>query len=162
MKKRRILFITFLLLLIFTMPVMAASTKKIKKGQKKLTVTAGRQYIIKVKNAKSVKWTAKKTSKYQITKKGVLKAKKPGTTTLSYKVGSKKYKIRLFIKKKSSSSGSGSSGNPANTNSDTVYWTPGGEVYHSTARCPSLARSKTILSGSLSSCPKNRACKNCH
>lgn len=32
----------------------------------------------------------------------------------------------------------------------TVYWTPNGEVYHSTKDCPSLGRSKTILSGSIS------------
>ena len=40
----------------------------------------------------------------------------------------------------------------------TVYWTPNGEVYHSTKDCPSLGRSKTILSGSISESGKSRPC----
>ena len=44
----------------------------------------------------------------------------------------------------------------------TVYWTPNGEVYHSTKDCPSLGRSKTILSGSISESGKARPCKNCY
>lgn len=44
----------------------------------------------------------------------------------------------------------------------TIYWTPNGEVYHSTKDCPSLGRSKTILSGSISESGKSRPCKNCY
>ncbi|WP_370770885.1 cell envelope integrity protein TolA [Eubacterium ramulus] len=44
----------------------------------------------------------------------------------------------------------------------TVYWTPNGKVYHSTKDCPSLGRSKTILSGSISESGKSRPCKNCY
>ena len=44
----------------------------------------------------------------------------------------------------------------------TVYCTPNGEVYHSTKDCPSLGRSKTILSGSISESGKSRPCKNCY
>lgn len=44
----------------------------------------------------------------------------------------------------------------------TVYWTPNGEVYHSTPDCPSLGRSKTIYSGSVSQSGKSRPCKNCY
>ena len=44
----------------------------------------------------------------------------------------------------------------------TVYWTPNGEVYHSTPNCPSLSRSKTILSGSIEESGKSRGCKNCY
>ena len=54
---------------------------------------------------------------------------------------------------------------PAPEQSATVYWTPGGEKYHSTQDCPSLARSRTILSGSLSDAQaagKLEPCKNCH
>lgn len=46
-----------------------------------------------------------------------------------------------------------------------VYWTPGGEVYHKTKSCPSLSRSKTIKSGSVSqakSAGKVTACRNCY
>lgn len=44
----------------------------------------------------------------------------------------------------------------------TVYWTPNGEVYHSTPNCPSLGRSKTILSGTIAQSGKSRPCKNCY
>lgn len=43
-----------------------------------------------------------------------------------------------------------------------VYWTPNGEVYHSTPDCPSLGRSKTIYSGSIAESGKSRPCKNCY
>lgn len=44
----------------------------------------------------------------------------------------------------------------------TVYWTPNGEVYHSTSSCPSLSRSKTVLYGSIAESGKSRPCKNCY
>ena len=43
-----------------------------------------------------------------------------------------------------------------------VYWTPNGEVYHSTPNCPSLSRSKTIYNGSVAESGKSRPCKNCY
>ncbi|NLY46737.1 MAG: hypothetical protein GX053_12250 [Tissierella sp.] len=48
-----------------------------------------------------------------------------------------------------------------NTANRTVYWTPKGKSYHYTAQCPTLSRSKTILSGPLSSCPKSDPCDRC-
>ena len=48
------------------------------------------------------------------------------------------------------------------TTSETVYWTPNGEVYHSTPDCPSLGRSKTIYNGTISESGKSRPCKNCY
>ncbi len=44
----------------------------------------------------------------------------------------------------------------------TVYWTSGGEVYHSTLDCPTLGRSKNIFSGSISESGKSRPCKVCY
>lgn len=47
----------------------------------------------------------------------------------------------------------------------TVYWVSGGEVYHSTASCRTLSRSKNILSGTISeaiSAGKSRQCKVCY
>ena len=163
MKKKRILLLTLLLLIILSLPAMAASTKIVKKGQKQLSLNVGNQFVLKFRTVKTVKWTAKNTSVYQITKKGLIKAKKTGTAKLSYKFGTKKYTMKLIVKDpqaaasaSSSSSGSGGGGD------GTVYWVPNGEVYHSTSSCPSLSRSKTIYSGPLSSCPKSRPCKNCH
>lgn len=43
----------------------------------------------------------------------------------------------------------------------TVYWTPGGKSYHYNRNCPTLKRSKTVLSGTSSECPKNDPCNVC-
>lgn len=43
----------------------------------------------------------------------------------------------------------------------TVYWTPGGKVYHSTDGCRTLARSKIIHNGTASQSGKARGCKVC-
>ncbi len=74
-----------------------------------------------------------------------------------------------------SSSGGGTTGSIAPTtpapntkeppnvtnNNRTVYWTPNGKSYHYTDKCSTLSRSKTILSGPLSSCPKSDPCDRC-
>lgn len=43
----------------------------------------------------------------------------------------------------------------------TVYWTPSGSVYHASVNCPTLSRSKTILSGSVAESGKSRSCQRC-
>lgn len=49
-----------------------------------------------------------------------------------------------------------------NTSADRiVYWTPGGGSYHFRKDCSTLARSKTINEGPLSSCPKTDPCDKC-
>jgi competence protein ComEC len=42
-----------------------------------------------------------------------------------------------------------------------VYWTPNGKSYHYSKDCRTLSRSKTILSGPLSECPKSDPCDIC-
>lgn len=44
----------------------------------------------------------------------------------------------------------------------TVYWVPGGSVYHSTPDCATLKRSSSISSGTISQSGKRRACKVCN
>lgn len=64
--------------------------------------------------------------------------------------------------KTSSGSGSTSKGvSQQNTTTGTVYWTPGGKKYHSTSSCRTLRRSRTILSGPVSSAGGRTACKVC-
>lgn len=48
-----------------------------------------------------------------------------------------------------------------NNNSRIVYWTPSGKSYHYSKSCSTLKRSKTILSGPLSKCPKKDPCNIC-
>lgn len=58
----------------------------------------------------------------------------------------------------------GSQQQPGDPQPSVVYWTSGGEVWHSTKDCPSLKRSKNIHSGSIEqarTAGKDRPCKNC-
>ena len=65
------------------------------------------------------------------------------------------------------STGSTESGGSANITetipdeSQTVYWTPGGSVYHSSKSCPSLAKSDNVKSGTVKESGKSRLCKKC-
>lgn len=43
----------------------------------------------------------------------------------------------------------------------TVYWVASGKVYHTSRNCPTLKRSRTVYSGSISKSGKSRACKVC-
>ena len=46
----------------------------------------------------------------------------------------------------------------------TVYWVKNGEVWHISEKCPSLSRSKSILSGTVTAAQENgktRVCKRC-
>ncbi|MCS6132628.1 DUF4236 domain-containing protein [Clostridium botulinum] len=47
------------------------------------------------------------------------------------------------------------------SNERTVYWTPGGKSYHYNRGCSTLSRSKNILSGTGSQCPKTDPCDKC-
>jgi len=67
----------------------------------------------------------------------------------------------------SSNSGSSSSVSGGTTTYEpaqgqrTVYWVPNGKSYHYNRNCSTLARSKTILSGPASKCPKTDPCNKC-
>lgn len=136
-----------------------------KLNKSRLTLKAGKTYKLKVSMAAGdsvKKWKSSNRSVVTVTKKGKVKARRAGSAKVTVVLKSGKRatcRIRVkAVKKKSSSGKSGKSGG----GSGTVFWTPGGSVYHSTRNCPTLARSRTIYSGSLGSCPKSRPCKVCH
>jgi len=153
----------------------AKKTKTIKKlkayaklSKKKLTLKAGKTAKLKVKYAKGDKvksWKSSKKSVVAVSKSGKLKAKKAGKATITVKLKSgKKATCKVTVKAKkesSSSSKSNKSSKSSNSGYGTVYWTPNGTVYHTTPDCPSLARSHTIYSGSVSDSGKPRVCRNC-
>ena len=58
--------------------------------------------------------------------------------------------------------GYGSGSNSGAVNSSTVYWTPDGKSYHKTKDCRSLAKAKTILSGTIAESGKSDPCNNCY
>ncbi|MBQ9179337.1 MAG: Ig-like domain-containing protein [Firmicutes bacterium] len=127
---------------------------------KKYTVTKGKKLNLKkkLKFAKGDKVKRWKSSnrKAIVNKKGVVTARKTGTTkiTVTMKSG-KKATCTIKVKAKKKAKAKKKSGG-------TVYWTPYGKVYHSTRDCPTLSRSRTILSGPLSKCPKSRGCYVCN
>lgn len=135
-----------------------------KLSKKSLKLRVGSSSKLKVSYAKGdsvKKWKSSKTRIATVSKKGVVKAKSKGTATITVTLKSGKKatcKVRVLAKKKSKKKKTSNKKH----HSDTVYWTPNGSVYHSTPNCPTLSRSRTIYHGSLSSCPKPRACKVCY
>lgn len=145
-----------------TLAKLKPSVKFAKKPSK---LQAAKTYKLKLKYSKGdsvKKWKSSNTKVATVSKKGVVKAKKKGTVKITAVMKSGKKatcKISVTAKKKKSSSGKG---NSKSKGGGTVYWTPGGSVYHSTKNCPTLSRSRIIKSGSVSSCPKPRGCKVCY
>lgn len=147
----------------------AIQTKKIAKlkpyakiSKKSLTLYTGSSYKLKVSYAKGdsvKKWTSSKSNVASVSSNGTVKAKRAGTTTITVSLKSGKKascKVSVITRKKKKKHHK-----QHKAHASTVYWTPGGSVYHSTPNCPTLSRSRTIYHGSISSCPKGRACKVC-
>jgi len=61
----------------------------------------------------------------------------------------------------SSKSNSGTTTNEPAKGDRIVYWTASGKSYHYDKNCPTLARSKNILQGKASECPKTDPCDKC-
>lgn len=129
-------------------------------SKKTIKIQESKTYTLKVKYAKgdSIKKCQSSNKKVAtVSKSGKIKAKSCGTAKISVILVSGKKatcKITVSAKKKTTSNHSTAGG--------TVYWTPNGSVYHKTRNCPTLSRSRTIYSGSVSDCPKPRACKVCY
>lgn len=68
---------------------------------KKVTIVQGKKKRLKVKGTKrKVKWSSTKKSVVTVNKKGVIKAKKKGKATIIAKVGKKKLRCKVTVKKK--------------------------------------------------------------
>ena len=78
--------------------VQAASSIKISK--KKKTLRVGDKYTLKITGtSKKVKWSSSNKKVATVNSKGKVKAKKKGTATITAKVGGKKYKCKITVKK---------------------------------------------------------------
>ncbi|MDE6761909.1 MAG: Ig-like domain-containing protein [Lachnospiraceae bacterium] len=133
----------------------------IKLSKKTLKIQVAKTYTLKIKYAKgdSIKKCKSSNKKVAtVSKSGKIKAHSTGITkiTIILKSGKKATcKVTATAKKKTASTNKTAS-------KGTVYWTPNGSVYHGTKNCPTLSRSRTIYSGSISDCPKPRPCKVCY
>ena len=74
---------------------------KIKISNSKITLTVGQSKTLKVKGTKKKpKWSSSKKSVATVSKKGKVVAKKTGSATITAKIGKKKYKCKVTVKKK--------------------------------------------------------------
>lgn len=72
-------------------------------SKKSATVYVNKTIILKMNNTtRKVTWTSKDKTIATVTSKGVVKGKKAGTTTITAKVGSKKYTCKVTVKKQTS------------------------------------------------------------
>jgi len=106
-KMKRILTIVLTLALIVTMMPMnltnvnARTTTRL--SSKKIVLQVGKTKKLKVKNKPAgvkVTWKSSKKKVATVSKKGKVKAKKAGKTTITAKVGKKKYKCRVIVRNK--------------------------------------------------------------
>ena len=108
-KMKRILTIVLTLALIVTMMPMnltnvnARTTTRL--SSKKIVLQVGKTKKLKVKNKPAgvkVVWKSSKKKVATVSKKGKVKAKKLGKTTITAKVGKKKYKCKVVVKRNNS------------------------------------------------------------
>lgn len=167
-----------LLLGVLSTPAVAASTIKVPTvGSVSATSSAAGKLTVKwarVRGAYRYQVVIARNSSFTSgVTKSTVGATKSSKTFTNLKKGSRYYaKVRVIkrvngnnkygkystvkscIVKKSSISGT-------RPGSGIVYWTPSGSVYHTRRSCPTLSRSRTVYSGSISQSRKSRKCKVC-
>ena len=106
-KMKRILTVVLTLALLITMMpsnLTGVNAKTVTKlSSKKIVLQVGKTKKLKVKNKPAgvkVTWKSSKKKVATVSKKGKVKAKKAGKTTITAKVGKKKYKCRISVTKK--------------------------------------------------------------
>ncbi len=104
-------FVTVLFTVVFVISMLpitstdVSAAKNVRLNKKKIILTVGKKKTLKVKNkAKGVrvKWSSKNMKVAKVSKKGVVKARRAGKTTIIAKVGKKKFKCKVIVKKKKS------------------------------------------------------------
>lgn len=125
MKKRKSivlkLCILFVAVFLIGMVVPASAKMTPKLSNKKITLKVGQKKKLKVKNTKKkVQWISKKKTVAIVNKKGVVKAKKKGKATVIAKIGKKKLKCKVIVKKANSDKKSSNSKDDGSKISKTV------------------------------------------
>lgn len=106
-RKKGIRSLAILLVLVLTLgfsPVTNVEAKAAPRlNYKKVTLVQGKKKRLKVRNLsrrRKVKWYSTKKSVATVNRKGVVKAKKKGKTYIVAKVGKKKYRCKVIVKKR--------------------------------------------------------------
>lgn len=130
----------------FSTSVQAAS---IKINTKKRTLKINQSCKLKISGTKKkIKWTSRNKKIATVSSNGKVTAKKKGTTTITAKVGNKKYTCKITVINNNSS------------NSKVVYITNTGSKYHR-AGCKSLSKSSIKTNKSSAIGMGYSACKIC-
>lgn len=119
--KANLIKVTMLLAILFVAGagVNTQAKAKPKLSSKKITIKVGQKKKLKVKNVKKkkVKWSTKNKAIATVNKKGKVVGKKKGKTTIIAKVGKKKLKCKVTVKKKASAKKSSSKKNSTSKDS---------------------------------------------
>ncbi len=84
------------------MPSTESKAAKMKLNKSSVTVAVGKKVSLKVKGTtKKVSWTTSKKAIASVSKKGVVTGKKAGKATITAKVGAKKFRCKVTVKKSS-------------------------------------------------------------
>ncbi len=87
-----------IMILMLAMPLSVSA--KVKISNKTLTLTVGTKYKLGITGTKKkAKWTTSKKSVATVSKAGTVSAKKVGTATITAKVGGKKLRCKVYVKK---------------------------------------------------------------
>ena len=102
MKKNKWILFVVMLITIVTMP-MTANAAKVKLNKKKATITVGSTVLLTVNGTqKRVKWSSSNNKVATVSKKGKVKGKKVGKAIITAKIGKKKLKCKITVKKDNS------------------------------------------------------------
>lgn len=101
-KFKKLCAIVMVLIMAFSVtPESVFAAKKVKLNKTKVTVYVGKSVQLKVNNnKKKVKWSTSNKKVAIVSKKGKVKGKKVGKATITAKIGKKKYKCKITVKKK--------------------------------------------------------------
>ena len=95
------LLVLVLVLSLLPFSMVNAKPRRMKINKSKATVYVGKTVKLKIKNKgnKKVKWKSKNRKIATVTKKGLVKGKKKGKTSIIAKVGKKTFKCKITVKR---------------------------------------------------------------
>ena len=101
LKKGFAVILIFVLSISMVPTINVSAAKKVKLNKNKATIYVGKTISLKLKNnKKKIKWSSSNKKVATVNNKGKVKGKKAGRTTITAKVGKKKYKCKVLVKRK--------------------------------------------------------------
>ena len=169
LKRYSVMFMSIVMMMMFVPMVSAKEqTTPLAFGKKTYSVKKGKTITLEIsipEGKKITKWKVSNKKIARINAKGRVKGLKKGTVRVTAITNTGEKAICKVIvtanKKKSSKNSATKKKSKGASGGGTVYWTPSGGVYHFSSSCPTLSRSKTVYSGTVSESGKSRACKVC-